>query len=50
MYSKYTGKNNLIYFLTPYTTFKNINVEIRYCVVRNSIKRFIYTYTNRIFL
>ena len=48
MYEKYSGKFNLISFLPPYTPFKSINVDIKCCLVRDPIKRFISTYNNRI--
>ena len=48
MYNKYKGKYNLIGFLPPYTSFKKMSVDIKCCIVRDPIKRFISTYSNRI--
>jgi len=48
MYKKLANKYNLINFLPPYTQFKKISVDIKCCVVRDPIKRFKSTYTNRI--
>lgn len=48
MYEKFANKNNLINFLPPYTQFKKISVDAKCCVVRDPIKRFKSTYTNRI--
>ena len=48
MYDKHTGKYNLINFFPPYTPFKEMAVDIKCCIVRDPIKRFISTYTNRI--
>jgi len=48
MYDIHIGKHNLINFFPPYTSFKEMPVDIKCCIVRNPIKRFISTYTNRI--
>ena len=48
MYEKNTGKYNLINFFPPYTPFKKMDVDIKCCLVRDPIKRFKSTYTNRI--
>ena len=48
MYDTHIGKHNLINFFPPYTSFKEMPVDIKCCIVRNPIKRFISTYTNRI--
>ena len=42
------NKNDLIGFLPPFTKFKKMNVDIKCCIVRDPIKRFISTYKNRI--
>ena len=48
MYNSFNGKYNLISFLPPYTPFQKMEVDIKCCVVRDPIKRFISTYSNRI--
>ena len=48
MYEKFGDKINLINFLPPYTQFKKISVDVKCCVVRDPVKRFKSTYTNRI--
>ena len=48
MYDIHIGKHNLINFFPPYTSFKEMPVDIKCCIVRDPIKRFISTYTNRI--
>ena len=42
------NKNDLIGFLPPFTKFKKMNVDIKCCIVRDPIKRFLSTYKNRI--
>ena len=48
MLERFTNKNNLINFLPAYTKFKKINVDVKCCVVRDPVKRFKSTFTNRI--
>ena len=48
MYDIHIGKHNLINFFPPYTSFKEMPVDIKCCIVRDPMKRFISTYTNRI--
>ena len=48
MYAKFADKHNLINFLPSYTSFKKISADIKCCIVRDPVKRFISTYTNRI--
>ena len=48
MYNNFEGKFNLIGFLPPYIPFRKIDVDVKCCLVRDPIKRFISTYKNRI--
>ena len=48
MYDNFNDKFNIINFLPPYTAFKKIDVDIKCCIVRDPIKRFVSTYKNRI--
>ena len=48
MRNNLNNKNDLIGFLPPFTKFKKMNVDIKCCIVRDPIKRFISTYKNRI--
>ena len=45
---KYENKNNLTGFLPPYTRFKKVDVDIKCCIVREPIQRFLSAYKNRI--
>lgn len=47
-YKNQNGKQNLINFLPPYTPFKRIKADYKYCLVRDPINRFISAYKNRI--
>ena len=42
------GKNNLIHFLPTKQKFIKINADIKCCLIRNPIERFISSYKNRI--
>ena len=46
--SKIYGKNNLIQFMPSYKPFKKFNVDVKCCLIRDPIKRFISSYKNRI--
>tara|TARA_B100001029_G_C15039143_1_gene442309 strand:- start:980 stop:1630 length:651 start_codon:yes stop_codon:yes gene_type:complete len=48
MIKKFQNKNNLTGFLPPYTPFKKMDVDIKCCIVRDPIQRFISAYKNRI--
>tara|TARA_B100001245_G_C22805789_1_gene388239 strand:- start:42 stop:692 length:651 start_codon:yes stop_codon:yes gene_type:complete len=44
----FDGKNNLIHFLPTKQKFIKINADIKCCLIRNPIERFISSYKNRI--
>ena len=48
LYEQQKGKVNLINFLPPYTKFKSVESDEKCCLIRDPIKRFKSTYTNRI--
>ena len=45
---QYKGKQNIIGIIPSKQPFKKINVDIKCCIVRDPIKRFISAYKNRI--
>ena len=45
---QYAGKQNIIGIIPSKQPFKKINVDIKCCIVRDPIKRFISAYKNRI--
>lgn len=48
VHKKYKDKRDIIHFLPSYTKFQKIEVDIKCCLVRDPIKRFISAYKNRI--
>jgi len=48
MHEKFANKYNLVNFLPPYTKFNKVQADVKCCLIRDPIKRFQSSYTNRI--
>ena len=47
-YKKYSQKHNLMQFFVNNAKFERVNIEIKACIIRNPVKRFLSAYKNRI--
>ena len=47
-YKKYSQKHNLMQFFVNNSKFERVNIEIKACIIRNPVERFLSAYKNRI--